>query len=1456
MFDQTRKYILINAAHMGHSCGWTPKIGHVSMDIAEKIRKTEMDSIRAQVERNLQVSVLKSLDERGGAQELVRQQYSGRYPFELLQNANDAALDSGIMGRAVFLLTQTALIVADNGSGFGEKQVEAICSLGRSSKRPGTSVGHKGLGFKSVGEITDRPQIISLQTSFQFNGERVRQEVLGLLGSIPKQQKFPVYAFPFPVENHDLGEDAEEVEQLRADGWTTVVRLPLRPGVAKETVAGHLVESLLPRLLLFLRGMEHLELRGTHGDFSVEVSRASDSVGDQTLLEVRGQLEEWRIYRDEVAPGRAVMEPMGDGWTEIETVQFAVAVPIGADGAPRVDETFPLHVYFPTEEQPGTHLAIHAEWALSMDRKQLAGTPEASAYNKMLLQHVAAFIADTVAVDLTKNYQKHAETTRSLLPAAESPTPGAAAQFRHYWCESLSEASFLPLARYPQLQTPKEIWLLPRSLPSFVDAHELADLDPWTTLRIDIESLDSVRSFLASMYEESELGIHEFLQRLKPPSHSNLDLYYSFLIEWRDVAGQTLLRQLGSIPSVLTTNNDLLAPKSETIFMPRMRGDATALIDIPVPIANVPDVEGVDSFLRELGVKPFEWRDLIREFLVKILENPQADEDERTRAMTGLRSYQMARLSGSEDVAQLLSRVLLPARSAEATIKCLRPGGELYFDSTWTDSGDLESIYGPFGAADFLDTVAPEDSDKKQLDLDFYRMLGVKDHPRLNVAVASDKTSFLVGGYSHPHRSPTFRDWMNHPETQDASSCPQGHPQKQQLKTSVILDRQLELAEAKDPQRLLAFWNQLARRWGSTYEPAMESIFRCVHSSHSGERERSCESLFAYILRSKPWVPVATNQIVTVVRPQDAWIVAPDTPRHIEKRISRINESMYKTRGGYAMSAVLGLTDAARPGIQDLLEILEGIADEVEALGQTNPETRRSARYVQRILNDVISDDVECHSAPENVRLLARFQGNSSLIARPVFADDPFLRKTWEAKLYVLDAESGLTQLTRFLGLTRLDDVVSTTPRVSGPHLDDLTYAAVQRKINRVKPYILALVRSENSTAENTVRPALRKLELVICDHLVLEYEHNGASIERDDAVCFIASTQLEPHKRSRKTGTAYLELDDTGQPHWFPFGRQLAQYMGIPALADAITMLFTASAPDLERMMSDRQIQVDDIRDAQNQLQLEFEEEAQLSNVLDEFLAGAHTEEGATTLLTTNVTGVVAIKYPEVTKGEDTIASTAMQDDDSVVPDRIPAQQVDYESLEIVDASLNNHESKNRGIRRTGTVIHGSSSAPSIQETEENRRVGLRGEEIAYNAERRRLSKLGKNPDLAIWVSKTDELSPFDIKSVDGDNQIIYIEVKSTKSSVPSDPFFISQAELVEATFYRERYYIYRVTSVDTARPIVTRVSDPLRLIRVGRGSLQLANALMSLAFETHAEGNHQFALADIPDPLNAGSQ
>jgi hypothetical protein len=445
-----------------------------------------------------------------------------------------------------------------------------------------------------------------------------------------------------------------------------------------------------------------------------------------------------------------------------------------------------------------------------------------------------------------------------------------------------------------------------------------------------------------------------------------------------------------------------------------------------VPIAYVPDVEGAQTLLRELGVKSFEWRELIRDFLIKILSDPEPNDDARARAMAGLRAYHEVRLSGSEDLEPVLGRVLLPARTADGTVHELRPAAEIYFSAPWTGSDELEVIYGPFGQAEFLDVEVPEDTEQRQTDLDFYRMLGVEAHPRLDEAKPTETYGYMVGSGRHPHRGTLFREWIALPEVAGPALCPQGHPLSQQLRQSFRLDRHEELIDSQDPVRLMALWKQLARRWGLVYENGMQALFYCIHGSHAGERGRTAPSLFAYTLLTHPWVPVDRGNVAELARPTEAWIGAAQIPRRIQERIPRISEAMYQTHGGAGLASALHLTDAGRPSVADLLALLESIANEAESARSTSREIDQAARWVQRTLHDVLRDEPDPHSAPGSVRLLASQDGVTRFVAQPPYAEDPLVRDTFEKQRPLLSAEAGLNKLTRYLSLTKLDEAVKT----------------------------------------------------------------------------------------------------------------------------------------------------------------------------------------------------------------------------------------------------------------------------------------------------------------------------------------------------------------------------------------------------------------------------------------------
>ena len=874
------------------------------MELAAKARSNEIRSIRMHLgDEDMREQMLKALDERGGAQELIRQQYSGRYPFELLQNADDAARESGNRGRARFLLTQTALLVADNGTGFGAKQVKAICSLGRSSKGPGTSIGHKGLGFKSVGEITERPQVISAGEQFQFDAARVQADLAKVFGDLPRGQRFPAYAFPYPLEMEDLAEDAAVVAALQEDGFTTVVRLPLKQEVERELVAQHLVENLNPRLLLFLPSIDHLELRGTEQDFSAEVARHHADGVEQVLLETETDAdEEWQVYRSSITATDDALAPMGEEWAKLQELKFAIAVPFDpATNQPTGDETFPLHVYFPTEGAPGLHVAVHAEWVLTMDRRRIAETAEAAELNRQILEAVTDFAAHTVAVDLVQRCEMSAESVQAMIPVSPGHIDGVAGELADAWRGALASVPFLPLAN-GNLGCPTDVCLLPRSIPNLDQAHELASIATDASLRPDIELADGVGIFVEAISEDARMTESDFLVLLNTPTLGGAHDYYSFLVDWYDLAGHTFCDILKVTNCVITTNGDVLAPDDQSIFFPRQ--DESLPDDIPVPIADLPSVDGLVRMLRDLDVKNFEWRDLIREYLIPILSRADADPVDRDRAMRSLRAYQAARTADSDSASEILGRVLIPARNSAGTATELRRANRVYFGSEWSGSVDLEEIYGPFGEAEFLSVEVPEDSESRAREESFYRMLGVVDHPRLHQAATYD-----VDAIRHPHRGPLFNEWLNRI---GARSCSQEHDQQyQKLLGSFRLDRHEGVIESRDPRRLLALWDQLSHNWGQIYDEATQTTVRCTHRFHTGRNDRPIESLFGYTLSSRPWIPVSIGDKPDVVRPDQAWVETTMLPPGIRKRIVRGHEKV--PTGGQVEVSVFGQIKVSTP---------------------------------------------------------------------------------------------------------------------------------------------------------------------------------------------------------------------------------------------------------------------------------------------------------------------------------------------------------------------------------------------------------------------------------------------------------------------------------------------------------------------------------------------------------------
>ena len=101
--------------------------------------------------------------------------YGRKQLNELIQNAADAIKEPG--GRINIVLTKDALYCANEGQPFTEAGFRTLM-LSHSSEKRDDEIGRFGLGFKSVIQVTEDPQIFSRSGSVSLESA-AQQELLG-----------------------------------------------------------------------------------------------------------------------------------------------------------------------------------------------------------------------------------------------------------------------------------------------------------------------------------------------------------------------------------------------------------------------------------------------------------------------------------------------------------------------------------------------------------------------------------------------------------------------------------------------------------------------------------------------------------------------------------------------------------------------------------------------------------------------------------------------------------------------------------------------------------------------------------------------------------------------------------------------------------------------------------------------------------------------------------------------------------------------------------------------------------------------------------------------------------------------------------------------------------------------------------------------------------------------------
>ncbi|XP_035549983.1 uncharacterized protein LOC108983697 [Juglans regia] len=183
--------------------------------------------------------------------------------MELIQNAEDNEYMERVGPSLEFLITSeditgtgapSTLLIFNNEKGFSSKNIDSICSVGRSTKKGNRKrgyIGEKGIGFKSVFLITAQPYIFSNGYQIRFNEEPCPHCNLG-------------YIVPEWVEENPTLSDIQQIYGSKTSLPTTTIVLPLKPDKVKPVKQQ--LSSVHPEVLLFLTKLKRLSVREHNKD--------------------------------------------------------------------------------------------------------------------------------------------------------------------------------------------------------------------------------------------------------------------------------------------------------------------------------------------------------------------------------------------------------------------------------------------------------------------------------------------------------------------------------------------------------------------------------------------------------------------------------------------------------------------------------------------------------------------------------------------------------------------------------------------------------------------------------------------------------------------------------------------------------------------------------------------------------------------------------------------------------------------------------------------------------------------------------------------------------------------------------------------------------------------------------------------------------------------------------------
>lgn len=517
--------------------------------------------------------------------------------FELLQNAEDALARRKEWegSRAVrFDLDETSLRVSHYGDPFNDDDVWAICDFDESTKEF-NEIGEFGIGFKSVYEFTDRPEIHS--------------------GS----ETFTIKKFVMP----------EKVSAIDRHTDETVIQIPFKDTGAEESTNEKIVaglQSLGASSLLFLREIEEIAWSvegGASGQYLRESKKVAPGVRRVTIIgEKEGEREtdeEWLVFSshattDDVSQAR----PVEIAFSCIKSEESE------SRSIRRVDQS-PLVVFFPTAIETHLGFLIQGPYRTTPSRDNISRDDDC---NKRLVEQTASLLRKSLCwlrdEDLldTDALQCLPLDSSKLKDTMFSPIFEGAK-------DTLQSESLLPrfnsgyteadCARLGRTQGLRELFRPTQLTALYGESQELT----WLSDDITQDRTPGLRRYLMQELNIEEIETEDIIRRLdqeflKAQTDDWIRKLYEFL------SGQRALRRnrwFDRLPLIRLEDGTHVPAKADDRFLAFLPSETTT--DFPTVRNSVCTTEPAREFLESLGLKK---PDLVEDVIEHVLPKYKKDE--------------------------------------------------------------------------------------------------------------------------------------------------------------------------------------------------------------------------------------------------------------------------------------------------------------------------------------------------------------------------------------------------------------------------------------------------------------------------------------------------------------------------------------------------------------------------------------------------------------------------------------------------------------------------------------------------------------------------------------------------------------------------------------------------------------------------------------------------------------